>query len=427
MVVGCRATLAEGHSPTNPGRPCVSTSKPDPARRASAETRAVHGPDGTHTGPSGTPIVHSTTWGFESLEAMNAEQAKGPGGAFYQRYGHPTLAAVERRFADLEGADAALLFSSGMAAISCTFLAFLQSGDHAVALEQSYGGTPELLAWGAERLGWSYTLVDAREPDTWEAAFRPGTRLFHVESPTNPTLCIVDLRAAAALAHRHGARLTVDNTFASPLGQAPLALGADLVVYSATKSLGGHGDLLAGVAAGPADAMKQVWHARKLFGPVPDPGLAWQLERSLKTLPLRLAAMNDNARELASRLAQHPGVARVYYPGLAAHPGHDVAARQMTRGFGHVVAVDLAAGAAGAEALVHGLRLIRHGPSLGGVDSLASLPSHTSHVALGPAGRARVGIPEGLVRFSVGVEAVDDLWADVEQALAGVPAAARRS
>lgn len=403
----------------------MSTSKPDPARRTSPDTRAVHGPDDTHTGPSGTPIVHSSTWGFESLDAMNAEQAKGPAGAFYQRYGHPTLAACERRFADLDGAEAALLFSSGMAAISCVMLAFLSSGDHVVALEQSYGGTPELLAWGAARFGWSYTLVDAREPATWGAAFRTNTKLFHVESPTNPTLCVVDLRAAAALAHRHGARLTVDNTFASPLGQAPLSYGADLVLYSVTKSIGGHGDLLGGAVSGAADAIHSVWKARKLFGPVPDPALAWQIERSLKTLPLRLAAMNANAMEVASRLARHPGAARVYYPGLDTHPGHELAARQMTRGFGHVVAVDVVGGAAAAEALVTAFRLFRHGPSLGGVDSLASLPSHTSHVALGPEGRARVGIPEGLVRLSIGIEAVDDLWADLEQAFAKLPAAAR--
>jgi len=335
--------------------------------------------------------------------------------------------AEEPEVEAVEETEAALLFSSGMAAISNVFLAFLQPGDHVVALRQAYGGTHDLLAWGAERFGWTHTLVDAREPATWAAAFRPATRLFHVESPTNPTLCVVDLRAAAALAHERGARLTVDNTFASPLGQQPITLGADVVMHSATKSIGGHGDLLAGVAAGSSESMHAVWKARKLFGAMPDPALAWQIERSLKTLPLRIAAMNANALELATRLARHPNVAGTFYPGLASHPGHDVAARQMTRGFGHVVAIDIAGGPRAAEAVVNGLGLFRHAPSLGGVESLASLPAHTSHIQLGPEGRAKAGIPEGLVRLAIGVEDFADLWADLEQALAGVAAAVRRS
>lgn len=403
----------------------MSADRPDSVRAARPETRAVHGPGDARVGPSSTPIVHSSTWGFASLDDMNVEQAKGPASAYYHRVGHPTLRACERRLADLEETDEALLCSSGVAAIASVLLAHLRSGDHVVALHQCYGGTHDLLAWGEARFGWTYTLVDARAPGSWEAAFRPATKLLHVESPTNPMLCVVDLGAAAALAHRHGALLTVDNTFASPAGQHPIAQGADLVMYSATKSIGGHADLLAGVVAGPAAQMEAVAKARKVFGPVPDPGLAWQVERSLKTLPLRLAAMNANALEIATRLERHPGVARVFYPGLASHPGHDVAARQMHRGFGHVVAVDVAGGAQAAEALVNGLRLIRHGPSLGGVESLASLPAHTSHVQLGPEGRARAGIPEGVVRLSFGIESADDLWADLEQALARASAAAR--
>jgi cystathionine beta-lyase/cystathionine gamma-synthase len=350
---------------------------------------------------------------------MRSAQDAGAAGAFYQRYGHPTLHACEERLAALEGAETGLLFSSGMAAISSAFLAMLKAGDHVVALHQCYGGTHALLAWGVERLGWGRDLVDAREPGAWEAAFKPNTRILHVESPTNPTLAVVDLERAAQLAHAHGALLTVDNTFASPIGQHPLALGADLVMHSATKSIGGHGDLLAGVVLGRAAELDQVWHARKVFGPVPDPALAWQIERSLKTLPLRVAATNASALELATRLAGHPSVAQVFYPGLPSHPGHEIARRQMMLGFGPVLAFEVPGGAEAAIETVNRLELVSHAPSLGSVASLASLPAWTSHIGLGVEGRRRAGIPEGLVRLSVGLEDVEDLWADLERALAG--------
>jgi methionine-gamma-lyase len=369
-----------------------------------------------------TPIVHSATFGFESLDAMLAEQTLGPAGSFYQREGHPTLNGCEERLAYLEGADAALLFSSGIAALSSLFLTLLKAGDHIVALDQSYGGTHGLLQWGETRLGWSYDLVDARRPETWAAAFKPNTRVFHVESPTNPILCLVDLRHAAEVAHQHGAKLTVDNTVASPVGQRPLAHGADFVMHSATKSIGGHSDLLAGVVLGPKEGMADVWTARKVFGPVPDPGLAWMIERSLKTLPLRVEAANGGALEVAVQLETHPAVTRVFYPGLIHHPGHETARRQMMLGFGSLLSFDVKGGAESARAVLDGFRLIRNATSLGGVESLASLPAFTSHRQLGEDGRARAGIPEGCVRLSVGIEEPEDLWADLEQALARIPA-----
>ena len=387
-----------------------------PAR--GVRTRALHGSRPEKPGPSSTPIVHSATFSFASLEALRAERDKHAAGAYYQRDGHPTLRACEERLAGLEGAETALLFSSGVAAIAAGFLSELKRGDHVLAIHQCYGGTHDILAWGAERFGWSYDLVDAREPDAWEHAFRRETRLLHIESPTNPTLCIVDIARAAELAHRHGALLTVDNTFASPVSQQPLTLGADLVMYSVTKSIGGHGDLLAGAVLGSAERLEKVWKARKVFGPVPDPAVAWQIERSIKTLPLRVAAANANALEIATRLGEHPGVAQVLYPGLPTHPGHAVAERQMKLGFGPVVALEARGGAGVAMAMVDALQLVRHGPSLGGVDSLASLPAHTSHVQLGTEGRARAGISEGMVRLSIGIEDVEDLWADLDQALA---------
>jgi cystathionine gamma-synthase len=395
-------------------------------RRRGPATRAVHGPDDARPAATGspvsTPIVHSTTFAFPTLDAMNAAQQKGAAGAYYQRLGHPTLHACERRLADLDGAEGALLFSSGAAALGSVFLASLRPGDHIVVLDQCYGGTLDLLRFGEEHLGWKCDHVDARTPERWSAAFRPETRLFHVESPTNPLLSIVDLAAAAELAHARGARLVVDNTFASPVGQHPLALGADFVMYSATKSIGGHADVLAGVVTGSARALEPVWKVRKLFGPVPDPEVAWRIERSVKTLPLRVRAANANALELATRLASHDAVQRVLYPGLANHERHDVARRQMSLGFGPVLAFEVAGGLAGAEAVANAFRLVLHAPSLGGVESLASLPAWTSHIHLGPEGRARAGIPEGLVRLSVGIEDVEDLWADVSQAIAAASA-----
>jgi len=396
----------------------VTPSKPSRGPARGVRTRAVHGSHPEKPGPSSTPIVHSATFSFASLEAMNAEQDKKAAGAYYQRVGHPTLRATEERLAGLDGSETALLFSSGVAAIAAAFLAHLRAGDHVLALSQCYGGTHDLLHWGAERFGWTFTLLDARDPAAWRAAFRPETRVLHVESPTNPTLCVVDLRQAAELAHERRALLTVDNTFASPVGQQPGALGADLTMYSATKSIGGHSDLLAGAVTGSAARMEAVWKVRKVFGAVPDPALAWQLERSLKTLPLRVAAGNANALEVARRLSQHPGVERVFYPGLPAHPGHEIATRQMALGFGPVISADVRGGAAAAESVVNALQLVRHAPSLGGVDSLACLPAHTSHIQLGVEGRKAAGIPEGLVRFSVGIEDLDDIWADLDQALA---------
>lgn len=380
-------------------------------------TRAVHGARTDSTGPMSTPIVHSATFSFPSLEAMNAEQDRGAAGAFYQRYGHPTLHACERQLAEIEGAEAALLFSSGAAAAAAVFLSRLSTGDHVVSLHQSYGGTHALLEWGRDHFGWTFDLVDAREPATFERAFRRETKLFHVESPTNPVLAVVDLERAARLAHQKGAQLSVDNTFASPIGQKPLALGADLVFYSATKSIGGHGDLLAGAVTGSAARIEEVWKVRKVFGAVPDPALAWQIERSLKTLPLRVEACNANAFELAKLAAAHPAVAQVFYPGLANHPGHDICSRQMALGFGPVLAIEVVGGAGAAEGVANAFRLIRHAPSLGGIQTLASIPAFTSHLMLGPEGRARAGIPEGTVRISAGIEDLEDLWSDLEQAL----------
>ena len=387
-------------------------------REPGPDTRAVHGPHIGQTGGMSTPIHHSATFSFDSLDDMVAAQDAGSAGSFYQRQGHPTIHAVEERLASLEGAEASLLFPSGMGAIGSAFLAYLKQGDHVVCVDPCYGGTQALLQWGRERLGWDHTFVDSRRPDTWEAAFKPTTRLLHLESPINPTLVCFDITAAAKLGHAKGAKVTIDNTIASPIGQQPLAMGCDLSLYSATKSLGGHSDLLAGVASGSSTALAPVYEARKTFGPIAEPTMAWMLERSLKTLPLRVRAANANALELARRLAGHADVAQVFYPGLPSHPSHAIAARQMHEGFGPLLGFEVKGGADAALRLVNALGVIRHGASLGGVESLASLAAHTSHRMIGPEGRKRAGIPEGLVRVSAGIESVNDLWADLQQALA---------
>jgi cystathionine beta-lyase/cystathionine gamma-synthase len=394
-----------------------NVSEPTPERRFALETEAVHGPHAGHKGEVSTPIVHSATFTFDSLDDMLAAQQQGAAGAFYQRKGHPTMAATEARLAHLEGTEGALLFPSGMGAISCAFLALLRAGDHVVCVDPCYGGTQALLKWGAERFGWTFTFVDARRPETWNAAFTPATRLLHLETPINPTLVVFDIAEAAALGRSRGCKVTLDNTIASPIGQRPLELGCDLSLYSATKSIGGHSDLLAGAVMGPRSELAPVHKAREVFGPIAEPTMAWLIERSLKTLPLRVRAANANALGLATRLLAHPQVAQVFYPGLPSHPGHAIAAKQMRNGFGPLLSIDVRGGAEAALRVVSALRLVKHGASLGGVESLSSLAAYTSHQSLGREGRARAGIPEGLLRISAGVEHVDDLWADLEQAL----------
>ncbi len=389
-----------------------------PNREPGLETRAVHGPHVGAPGAMSTPIVHSATFSFETLDDMIEAQDQTSAGSFYQRQGHPTIHAVEERLAALEGAEDALLFPSGMGAISSAFLSVLRSGDHVVCVDPCYGGTQALLQWGKERFGWDHTFVDSRRSETWAAAFRPNTRLLHLESPINPTLVCFDIAAAAGLGHEKGAVVSIDNTIASPIGQQPLSLGCDLALYSATKSLGGHSDLLAGVATGSRAMLAPLYEVRKTFGPIADPTMAWMLERSLKTLPLRVRAGNANALELARRLTDHADVAQVFYPGLPSHPSHAIARQQMKEGFGPLLGFEVRGGADAALRVVNALRVIRHGASLGGVESLASLAAHTSHKVIGPEGRKRAGIPEGLVRVSAGIESVEDLWADLQQALA---------
>ncbi len=302
-----------------------------------------------------------------------------------------------------------------MAALAGILQAHVRSGDRIVALEDLYGGTRVLLAELGARFGVGVTLVGRTDDDALVRAL-VGARLLVAESPTNPTLRIVDVPRLADRAHRAGALLAFDNTFATPLHQQPLALGADVVWESATKALGGHSDLVAGLVAGRADLVEPVRTARKVWGAISDPDAAWLLERGMKSLPARLEREARTAAALAAWLERHPAVASVLYPGLPSHPDHALALRQMS-GYGFMVSFDCRGGLAAARRVAESVRVIAHAPSLGGVESLLSLPIYTSHAYLTPAERAACGVGDGLVRLSVGCEDLGDLQADLDRAL----------
>jgi len=343
--------------------------------------------------------------------------------AFYTRWGNPNTSEVEAVLAELEGADRALVTASGMAAFTLLFEAFLGTGDHIVAPAAIYLGTEQLIRrWEAQRglqVTWVQNSLDLGE---WEAAICPQTRMIWVETPSNPTLALTDLAAVAALGKRFGIRTVADNTFASPIHTKPLAFGFDLSVASATKYLAGHSDVVAGVLAGSEADIVACWHLAKLMGPTLDPMAAWLLHRGMKTLALRVRRASDNAQALAQWLLWQPAVGRVDYPGLPSHPGHAVACQQMEQGFGAMIGFELRAGLQAGQRFCEGLEIITRGVSLGGVESLIQHPASMSHLRTAPDVKARLGITDGLLRFSVGIEDEPDLIADLErgfQAAAG--------
>lgn len=337
---------------------------------------------------------------------------------FYTRWGNPNASEVEACIAELEGAERSLVCSSGMAAFALIFEAFLRMGDHIVAPAAIYLGTEQLIRrWVADRgleVTWVKNTLDLGE---WEAAIRPNTRLLWVETPSNPTLAITDLAALAALGKRHRIRTVADNTFPSPLLTKPLELGIDLSASSATKYLAGHSDVVAGVIAGSEADVVACWQVAKLQGPTLDPFAAWLLHRGLKTLPLRMKRACDNAQALAQWLTWHPLVARVDYPGLPEHPGHAVAAAQMKGGFGAMLGFEVRGGLAAGQRLCEALKIITRGVSLGGVESLIQHPASMSHLRTPPEVKAALGISDGLLRFSVGIEDEPDLQADLSAGL----------
>jgi len=373
-------------------------------------TRALHvgqGPDPA-TGAVVQPIHLATTF---------AQQGVGKHKGFeYSRSGNPTRAALEECLAALEDAKHALAFSSGLGA-ETTLLLLFNPGDHVVYMEDVYGGTFRLFDKVLKRFGLTFSAVDAGDIEAVERSITPATKLVWLESPTNPLLRVVDIDAVSEVAHSRGAMVCVDNTFATPYLQQPLHLGADFVVHSSTKYIGGHSDVVGGAIMTSNDELeKQLRFHQNAVGAVPSPFDCWLLLRGIKTLALRVERQSQNAMDIATALEKNKAVVRVHYPGLASHPGRAVAARQM-RMFGGMMSFEVADEAAAFRALER-LKLFALAESLGAVESLAEHPARMTHASLPPSERKRVGVGEGLIRLSIGVEDVADLIADLESALA---------
>jgi cystathionine gamma-synthase len=379
-------------------------------------TRCVHaGEELDAQGGIHAPLYNHSTFGFHSTADLLDVVEGRKEGNLYTRYGlNPTIRSVERKLADLENAEAALAFSSGMAAEAATFLAYLQTGDHVVCIGDVYGGTFDLLGTNLPGLGIQTTFLLASEADSLASALTDRTKIVFFETPTNPTLDVIDIAAVAGTAKAAGALTIVDNTFATPVNQNPLDLGADLVVHSATKYFGGHSDLTGGVVIGSKDLLEPIWTWRKNLGQMIAPEVAFLLSRSIRTLVVRVRAQNATAMQVAEFLAVHPRVRRVNYPGLGG--GSEVARRQM-RGFGGMLSFVYDGSAEETAAVVDRLRMFSIAASLGGVESLATQPITTTHHGMSAEERARRGIVDGMVRLSCGLEDAADLVDDLTQAL----------
>ena len=405
------------------GRPDAS-GPPDSGRHATPDwhddTRVLHGDANLSDGPSVSPPIHySTTFAARDADEFARMAGTPRHAAYYTRYGNPVHERVAAIVAALEGTETALVTASGMGAISTTALALLRAGDHVVAQTRHYMSTAKLFDEVLPRFGVQATFVEQADAAAFEAALRPATRLIMVETPANPTLAITDLRAVAALAAPRGIVTVADNTFASPLNQKPHALGIDIVVHSATKYLGGHHDIMAGVVCCSAAHAEAIWKMHVTLGAVLSPMDAWLLLRGLRTLPVRIERINANALALAGWLERQPGIERVLYPGLPSHPQHALARAQMS-GFGAVVAFSLAGGFEATRRFVASLDLAAQAVSLGGVDSLIV---HTAAMWAGTMNEAQMraaGIEPNFVRLSVGLEHLDDLKADFDRALRAV-------
>ena len=380
------------------------------------ETEAVRGGGSLHkkNGPVTPPIYQTST--FEVTD--NQEQLRvTPTDRFYTRYGNPTNTVAENAIAELEGTDAALLFSSGMAAITTSILALVKAGDHIIAQRDIYGGVTKFLSQWLPKMGVETTFVDTNDIGQHERAIRPNTKIVHVESPTNPMVRIVDLEQVAALARKHKLISTIDATFGTPINCRPAEWGIDLVLHSGTKYFGGHADLICGIAAGRRELIDQVHHLRTTLGCCMDPHAAFLLLRGNKTLAVRVERQNQSALQIGEFLSKHPKVARVHYPMLKGHPEYALATKYMA-GAGGVLSFEVEGTGADACRVAEALSLFTLAPSLGGVESLVSIPVLTSHAMIDPELRKKMGVTEQMIRLSVGIENVDDLIADLENALA---------
>jgi cystathionine beta-lyase/cystathionine gamma-synthase len=375
------------------------------------ETKLVHAgePRPRIDGAVETPIFQSAT--FEYRGERRYDDVR------YLRLNNtPNQLALHAKLADLEGSEAALVTASGMAAISTTLLTVLSAGDHLLAQNCLYGGTHDFVTREFAGLGLSVGFIDADRSDGWRGQLKPNTRAVYVEAMTNPLLEVADLKAVAEFARAHGLLSIIDNTFASPVNFRPIEAGFDLVIHSATKYLNGHSDIVAGAVAGSAALIERIRHKANHLGGSLDPHAAFLLNRGLKTLALRVRYQNDSALRIAQFLEAHPAVARVHYAGLESHPRH-ARARTLFAGFGGVLSFELKGSAAQADELAGRVRIPAIAPSLGGVHTLLTRPATTSHAGLSREDRERLGISDGLLRLSVGIEATEDLLEDFAQAL----------
>lgn len=355
-----------------------------------------------------SPIYMSTSYAFDNVDVKR-----------YPRYFNtPNQEYLSKKIATLEHAESALIFGSGMAAISTMFLAFLKKGDHIVVQNTLYGGTSNFIREEFPKYGIEFTFTNGYEVSDFEAAIQSNTKLIHIETPSNPLLTITDIKAVAELAKSKSIISTIDNTFASPVNQTPIDFGIDIVMHSATKYLGGHSDILAGAVAGSNEHMETIWNVAKNLGGSLSDFMVWMLERSIKTLALRVKAQNKNAKRLAKYLDTHKDVKKVYYPGLKSHPQYELAKSQM-KGFGGMLSFELEEGIDAMD-FQNELQLIKSSMSLAGVESTMLLPAKTSHALLSQDDRDALGISDRLIRFSVGIESKNDLINDIEQAISKV-------
>jgi cystathionine gamma-synthase len=381
-------------------------------------TRAVWGgePESLCEGATQVPVVHSVSFAHDDLDEWVEVALRRAAGHIYSRNTNPTVAVFEEKVRLLEGGEAATSASTGMAAISNTLHALLRPGSRVVSVRDTYGGTSVIFLEFLPAYGVDVELCDTTAFDSIEQAISRGCDLLYLETPTNPTLKVLDLRRLIAAGHAQGAVVAVDNTFATPINQRPLELGADLVIHSATKFLGGHADALGGVVVGRRDLIERIYHYREINGATLHPMSAYLLLRGMKTLELRVSRQNRSALKIAEFLEQHSRVSVVHYPGLKSHPQHELAASQMS-GFGGVLSFSLGGSLDAVRTFLPNLALANRAANLGSVETTVGPPATTSHVECTAEERARLGIPEGLVRYSTGIENVEDLIADLEQAL----------
>ena len=381
------------------------------------ETTLIHGDRTTaHAGAVTPPIYQTSTFSFDDADAMATAARTPTFERFYTRYGNPNHGAVERILAAIEGGEAAMVSASGMGAIASTAIALTSAGAHVVAQRMIYDGTRALLNDILARFGVEVTYVDQHDADAFAAAMRPNTRLVMLESPSNPLLGITDIAAVARIAHDAGALVSIDSTIATPVNQRPLELGADVVLHSATKYLGGHSDLIAGAVVSSRELIARIWETHHILGSTLGPFEAWLLLRGLRTLEMRVERHNASALAVARAMEAHPRVTRVYYPGLETHPGAQVARRQM-RGFGGLVSIEIDGSFDDARGVIDRLQLFHSAASLGGVESLVAQPAAMWPSSSTSVDARAMGIIPSLLRLSIGIERAQDLIADLDRSL----------